>query len=812
MDPFTAIFINIIVGLVLSVGSTLLQQALAPKPKQQAATVPGFRGQVQTGGTVNQSFLIGTIGSAGKLEYRSTWGDSGGTPNAYLVDVISFGDLTIAGSTPQAMWVNTQPVTVSASSGVTQGYQVAEYNSSGDHLWWIGHDGTQTTADSYLTGTFGSDPDRPWQTDMIGRQMPLLIVTALVAENLWTGFPTVVAQWQGIKLYDPRQDTTAGGSGSQRWDDASTWAFSDNSIVIVYNILRGIHDADGNHVWGGSLSAYQLPYAPWAAAMDACDEDVDLAGGGTEKRFRGGREVFLNERPADVIAEFLTGANARIAWAGGQCFPLVGLPDSADGTFTDVDVLASEAITQTPFPNLDEVINGGTASYMEPSQAWEFKDTAPYYRSDLEAEDDGRRQIAELKLTTTFSGTQAQRVLKATIEEGRRFLKWAVALTPGFAQYRPLQVLAWTSEENQYDGKLFLIIARTVDPWGNVFLGLQEIDPADHDWTPGTDEQPLSFAPLTPIGPAPIPMTGWDAEPYVYPDAAGAERRIGIKVTFAGGMPDVMSVRIQVREGWLRDGETEKAVIWDSGDQPYDVSEADPVTRSITWAGILPNTDYEVRGRFISPPASGRTNDWSDWIAVTTANVPPVGAAEIIAAAQSVLTQLGQVRTLIEQFMQFGTLIEAQDRDNFTTRQALSRSIQTQLGNLEASFTEIIEVALGPGGAIATALESLYAALGGNTSEVNVRWEAVAAPDGYSARYAIQAAVNDGTFRSATLFLDVPADTGQPTRIGLMAGQTVFFTSDGTPLALIGDDGVFKSANDVVQIDMINGNFSITVA
>jgi hypothetical protein len=45
-----------------------------------------------------------------------------------------------------------------------------------------------------------------------------------------------------------------------------------------------------------------------------------------------------------------------------------------------------------------------------------------------------------------------------------------------------------------------------------------------------------------------------------------------------------------------------------------------------------------------------------------------------------------------------------------------------------------------------------------------------------------------------------------------MAGQTVFFTSDGTPLALIGDDGVFKSANDVVQIDMINGNFSITVA
>jgi hypothetical protein len=39
------------------------------------------------------SFLVGTIGVPGKLEYRNTWGEVDGTPNAYLVDVISFGDL-----------------------------------------------------------------------------------------------------------------------------------------------------------------------------------------------------------------------------------------------------------------------------------------------------------------------------------------------------------------------------------------------------------------------------------------------------------------------------------------------------------------------------------------------------------------------------------------------------------------------------------------------------------------------------------------------------------------------------------------------
>src|SRR5690606_14596332 len=104
-----------------------------------------------------------------------------------------------------------------------------------------------------------------------------------------------------------------------------------------------------------------------------------------------------------------------------------------------------------------------------------------------------------------------------------------------------------------------------------------------------------------------------------------------------------------------------------------------------------------------------------------------------------------------------------------------------ELEQLQASFTEIIEVALDPegSGAMALVIQQLRAALGGNSSEINVRWETAAAPEGYSARFVLQAAVNDGTFRAATLFLDVPADPLQPIRIGLMAGQTAFLSSDG---------------------------------
>ncbi len=794
--------IQIIVGVILNVASTLYQQSQQSQAKAQERR-PGFRGTVQTGGKVPRSFLVGTIAVPGKQVYWNSWGSSGGTPNAYGVDVISFGDLPITAFT--GLWVNAATETVSGSGHVDQGYPVT--GDKAGYLWAEFFDGTQTTVNTYLSGKFASDADRPWSSDMIGRGIPYLTLTALISDTVWTGFPTYMAQFQGIKLYDPRLDTTAGGSGSHRWDTPSTWAFSDNNMVIIYNILRGIYYG-GDWVWGGRARAAQLPYTVWAAAMDACDENVTLDAGGTEKRFRAGREVFFNERPADVIAELLTGCTGRLTQTAGAWYPLVGVPETADGTFTDDDLIITEGMTFDPFPNLDQIINGATGTYLEPSQGWEAKETAPYYSTTLEAADDDRQQLEGLDLGTTFSGTQAQRILKATVAESRRFKRHVLQLRPSFGQYRPLQVLAWTSTSQSYTSKLFLITAKTELPNGNVILGLQEIDPADYEWTAATDEQPISFAPLTPIRPAPIPMTGWDAEPYIFKDAASNNRRPGILVSYTGGLPDVLAVRIQVRKDFDDD-----AVVWDSGEQPYDIADADPVSRSITWAGIIPNANYEVRGKFISPPGSGRSNDWSSWIAVTAPNVKLTSLdVEIDLAALSgdILNQQAQIRSLIEAFKQLGTLLEATDRENYTLRNSLFRQISVKLGDLEASFTEIIEVALGPGGAIAIALESLYAAMGGNTAEVNVRWEAAAAPSGYSARYAITAAVDDGAFRSATFFLDVPADTGQPTRIGFAAGQTVFFTSGGDPIALMDEDGHFKSANGAVDIDMFTGAVSFT--
>ncbi|ODT80601.1 MAG: hypothetical protein ABS76_15600 [Pelagibacterium sp. SCN 64-44] len=784
--------IQIIVGVVLSLASTLLQQAFAPKQEKRTGT----RGSAQVGGKVPQYFLVGTVGEAGKLEYQNAWGQSGEVPNAYLTNVMSFGDLPIAGMV--GLFVNGVRVTLTSSGAVAQGFPVPEYSG---HLWWKFFDGQQAVADSYLVSKFGGDADRAWALDMVGRGVPYLITTALWSETLYTGFPSFVGEFQGIKLYDPRKDSTAGGSGPQRWADPTTWAFSDNSAVIIYNIERGIY-YEGRHIWGGKKTAAELPYDVWAAAMDACDASIGLVDGGTERQFRGGRRINLNERPADVIKEFLIGANARISHASdGMVYILVGVPDHVDGAFTDADVLATEPLGSIPFPNLDSIINGATATYREPAQAWEDKETAPYYRSDLEAEDDGRQQVEGLDLGTTFSGTQAQRVIKAVIEEGRRFRTHVVALPPEFAQFRPLQILAWTSERFGYVAKRFLVTARTRDPWGKVVFGLQEIDPADHNWTPSTDERPLSFAPVVTNRPPPQEVSGFYVEPAVVVDSDGASRRPAIDAFWSSASVavDVRAIRITVRLA------ADESLVWE-GEAPRPEMGSARLTE-----GLLPNQAYEVQIEYA--PHSGRATVASSWLPVTTPNVK-LGASDIAIdlghMARDILAQIGTNRQVIEAFKRIGTMLEEADRENYTKRESLFREISVELEQLQASFTEIIEVALDPegGSALAVAIQSLRAALGGSKSEINVRWDASAGVDGYAARMSEQVAVNDGQFRAATRFMDVPADPLEPTRVGFMAGQTVFFTSSGAPIGLIDEDGFFRSANDAVVINMLTGDYS----
>lgn len=607
------------VGLALKIGVGLIQKAQMKKGQEQQPV--GVSGNMDVGGDNPASFIVGTFATAGQLEYVGTWGKVDKTPNAYLTQVISLGDLPYEEDGFVDMWVNGEKVTVDFgdTSYGDLGFPVTDFRVSGkDALWVKFYYGEQTTWDTKLVGAFADDPDRPWTTDMIGRGIPYAVVTGLYKRDVLTGPPRCVFVMKGIKLYDPRKDTTVGGSGPHRWGNYSTYEWSDNPKVIQYNAMRGIY-YEGEWFYGGQgLLDFQLPVSSWFAAMNECDRLIALSGGGSEKNFRAGYEVKVDLEPIELCKILDRACNGRTAENAGIYKTVCGDPGLPVYFFTDEDIIVSEPQTYNQFPGMEKIFNGVHASYPEPEEAWSSKDAPPRYSLDLEEADDGRRLIANLAYEAAPFKFQVQRLMRAAIEANRRFRSHQAVFTPAAKLLEPLDVVSYTSARNGYTNKKFLLGA--IDDLNNVnqSAAFSEIEPEDYDWS--TDFQlPTTTGPVGRVKPEPRVLSGFGVFPDTVKDGGGADRRPAILLVWPWDDDDVAirAVAFQVR----RTGTTE-IIFQGRYDQPEDGQVL------LAPFSLLPAVNYEVRAMFISN-SNIKLFDWSTWQAVTTPNVQ-IGSADIL--------------------------------------------------------------------------------------------------------------------------------------------------------------------------------------
>ncbi|KQV31154.1 phage tail protein [Rhizobium sp. Root1204] len=597
---------QLLIGVGLKVGMSLLERARAKKNQPQQA---GVQGSLRTGGDNPLSFIVGTYATAGSLEYVGTWGKANKTPNAYLTQVISLSDLPITAMSNK-VWISGKECTIDWSAEpVAQGYPVLEYRVEGkDFLWVLFFDGTQTAPSQFLLDCFPGG-DRPWQADMIGRGIAYAVVTARMNREILTSGPSCTFVLQGIKVYDLRKDATAGGIGSQRWGVQSTYQFSDNPKVIDYNIKRGIY-YDGQWVYGGQgMRAFQLPASNWMAAMNECDRQVALAGGGTEKQFRCGGEITVDYQPIEACKELDKSCNGRTAELGGIYKTICGAPGPSVYAFTDDDMVITEPQTLDPFPGLEDTVNGVNATYPEPSEAWTIKDAPPRYNATYEAADAGHRLLLDIAYPLVPYGKQVQRLTRTLLREGRNFRKQTGVLPPEAWLIEPLDAVTLTSVRNGYATKRFLM--GEMDDLDNVNQGVAftELDPSDYDWSPSF-ELPTSVGPLGPIELAPQPMPDdFMVEPFTVKDASGRDRRPGIKVKCPADLDDVRNIRVTVRL------KSSGAEVFKSDATPY----VDPFEWVISGQWTLPATQYQVSGLLI--PFSNRPTEPSAWKDVTTPNI-----------------------------------------------------------------------------------------------------------------------------------------------------------------------------------------------
>jgi hypothetical protein len=522
-----------IIGAVLLIGVQLL---LMPKPRRD----DGVELEIRAEADLPQVLMLGEFVTAGSRVYVESYG----TNNQNCIEIIGLADHACASI--EAIYVEAQEA-VLTDTGTSRGSTVNGYDSNLAIKTYVG---AQTAADSYAVAALSGHAERPWTSSHKGLGRTYARVHYVYNREKVAGLLPWKFVVRGIKLYDPRKDSSVGGSGAHRFDNLSTHEWSGNLALMAYNVLRGIRvpDANGNpvHFYGlEGTDSEDVPLDNWTAAMNEADVAIALDAGGTEKQFWGGWEVPVDREPLEFLREVVNATGGRFVENGGVYKIFLGAPGLPVASFDDGYLPANVGDTFNPILPREQKATYISGTFTSKVDDWISKE-APA-RSDAAAEAlFGRRIEVNLRAPMVTSVTHIQRLMQALLARAQRQRRHALAIPPSLFGVEPGDVVEYTSERNGYAAKLFEVVGAEYSANLVTGLSLVEVDPADYDWA-STDELPQALGSLTQARPGPKIIDGFDAEPYTH-RGSGSIRRPGIRAKWVPPSDDdIEAVLLQIR-------------------------------------------------------------------------------------------------------------------------------------------------------------------------------------------------------------------------------------------------------------------------
>jgi hypothetical protein len=605
------------INAALYVGTSAVSYFIS-QPAAEASADPGRKLSVAMGGAVPQSIGVGRFITAGQISYAGVFARKSGRLTNYAVRQYILTDYPIDGGV--GIWYAGRKCAVDWEdpfyiNGNLVGYPITTFRRDDvDYKWVKFHDGRQTTPDAFLRDQFGSAEAHPYGANRIGYGRGIAVLTERYHKKKFTslGEPRFIVD--GMRCYDPRKDSTNGGSGSHRWNDPDTHEPTRNLAVIYGHIRRGI-TYDGERLFGGlNYPAYMLDNDSYFAAMNACDENVSLAGGGTEKRFAGGGEIDLSGRVSDVLDKLLAAMAGRVVETGGRSRLYVGGVGANVLSITDGDIVVTEPEDGEDGPDPDDIFNTVTGTYTSLEDAGE---TTAYRKKTNAAAlaRDGEELTRPLDLYFCQSNSQGQRVARQALEEGQRWIKRGIVLPPWARGLKPTDAIGWS-------GKKFIVGDVTPLRNGNVHVKLREANAADDDWSTDDEEEWDNGGYIDEtLDPDDFTVT---ASPVSITDDDGTGRRPAIKVVPSAAVLDgetwadikdefenarALLFRVRKKLG------AQKVIVPDGRlDAFFEDGEAE-----FTHNSFLPGLKVQIRTAV--ELAGGTVSDWSGWQDVELTNV-----------------------------------------------------------------------------------------------------------------------------------------------------------------------------------------------
>lgn len=496
----------------------------------------------------------------------------------------------------------------------------ADFNSQLEIHW---HDGqADQTADDLLTSYSG----RWTSADRLSGVA--YVVVAYKADDpkatapIWsTGRPNFLWLVKGARLYDPRKDSTIdGGSGVHRWNDPSTWEWSDNAALARYAYVRGFYVGDqvstpSALMIGRGLSEQESPGARIIAAANICDELVALKAGGSEKRYRANGVLRAGE-PFIAIEEMFAASMAGIIVqrdGGVEIEP--GVAKSAVATITDGDLIIGEPIHLDSFISQNDRVNTVTPRFTDPAQIW--RDTAaPVRRSSADIIADGGLYERSISLSMVTTHTQAQRCGEIERRLARKEHRGSIVLGPRFSYLEDGDWISWQSD--RYFGgetKTFRVEAINIGADYRTSLVMREISASVYAWTASADEGTPGQAPVDESGS--LDALSLDDVSIVALSLSGDETTVIPAVQASWATPvdaGVLAVRLELKQG-------------PSGDMVTLTQTVPQLGQMIVSNGVPAATSLQVR--VVPVGIEGRQTVASSWVNLVTPGLMATGVTTI---------------------------------------------------------------------------------------------------------------------------------------------------------------------------------------
>lgn len=330
------------------------------------------------------------------------------------------------------------------------------------------------------------------------------------------GIPSRITRvGQGALVYDPRRDSTRGGSGSHRADDQSTWEYAPVDSngqpigrnpalqILWYEIGWRVQNPDTGEwvlVCGRGRPLDDIDFASFITAANDCEDEGYYS------------DVLLSTgdgHPTN-IAVLEAACAGKLMDPGGRISLRIRCDTTGDivQAFTDDDIVDTEAAVWRPALPDAERWNQGRGSFVDPRALFRVT-PLPFVVRDAsyEAEDGWKRPGPEFRFDAVQDPDQAQKLIRLELNISRYMGVFTAPFNWRAKKIKIWDIVTLTSPSDGFDEKLFRVLDKKTDPMGAIWLLLREDDPSIY--TGGT---------VNPV-PAPTPGAGYDARFVTPPDA-----------------------------------------------------------------------------------------------------------------------------------------------------------------------------------------------------------------------------------------------------------------------------------------------------